>query len=451
MSTKPFPSPDQTGIQFNKFLILVPYTFVLLLLFFSAVYQQPHSITSVEAHTLWLVQDERHLTDAEKSSPRLIISAAVGQMRRTLDRSLNDGQPPLYFALLEVWTWLAGDSRAATRLLSALLVLLAIFLLFTITARRLRAAGMARSPFLITAFVALAALAPPTVYMARSAEPAAMLMFASALNLWLLLRWMAEPGIVRSLLYSLSLGLALYTHLLAVLLIGLAAAVQMIRLVRGESLRGPVQWDRLWVRTFTYGIIRWMLSVALAVIAFLPLFFFLTPPDTLADSGLALWGLLLPWLVAFGLVTLVQRFQSIETVRLTLSLMGISLLLWLAYPLLLPAAPDWDQAVAAIVQGRHPLEPLVIGAAPDSPTAYTLREADLSAGIRLDVGWHDFSPAEHTALAGKLTADRRVWLVMPSDSEAYHLWRDQLTAQGRSPLETIIVDEITIQYWTEMQ
>ncbi len=447
-------SHTQTRTQFNKLLLLVPYTFVLLILLISALHQQPHSITSEEAHTLWIVQDERSLTSAERASPRLIVSTAVGQMRRTLDRSLNAGHPPLYFVLLEVWTWLAGDTRIAVRLFSALLVMLAVVLTARLTARRLRAADFnPSSPLLVSVVMALAALAPPTIYAARSAEPAALLMLTSALNLWLLLRWMDEPGVVRSLLYSLSLVLALYSHLFAVLLIGLGAAVQMLRLLRGESLRGPTQWDRLWVRSFTYGIIRWLLCAALALIVYLPLFLFLSPPGAVPDSGLALWSVVLPWLMVFVLAGWIPRLhQRIGIAPLMVGFIVGAVLLWLAYPLLIPAVPDWDQAADAVIRDRHLLEPLVIAVPPDSAAAYTVRETDLNAGITLDLGWRDFSAEEHAALMGKLSTDHAIWLVMPADTpsetSAYTFWQQVLTRQGRSAAVYGNLGSIKIERWT---
>jgi hypothetical protein len=439
--------------QFNKFQALMPYTFLLLLLTLAAVVHQPHALTSPEAHQLWIVQDAEPLPGI--SQPRMLLRILLTNTRQLLDRSLESGQPPLYPALLDVWLLAAGESLVAARLLSLFAVLLAVALISAVVRRRLKDNTLLHGRLVSFWLVLIASLLPATVLLARSVEPGGLLLALSALNLWLLLRWLQEPSVPRSLLYALSLALALYTHLFAVLLIGFGGLIQATRLLQGQRVRGSIDWERLWVRSFTFGILRWMLSAALALLLYAPFLLFAEPPTRTTDVSPLLWALTLPWLVGFIGVEVVKRLVKWRPVQ-QLSAGGLGLVSTAALTLVLlsgfisltPPVTNWDNAVALITQSRQPLEPLILAYAPDSPPAYYADRTSLRAGIALDVGWREFTPDEQQALLDKLDPAQAIWLVMPVDSLAYSIWIEMLEAQGRTRTARSGVEGMSIEQWT---
>jgi hypothetical protein len=435
--------------QFSKLQAFVPYTFLLIALFFAAPYRQPYSLTTPEAHQLWIVQDTERLTTSDQQAQlRVVARVLLANAQQMFDRALDDGQPPAYSILLDFWRVVTGASLVTTRLLSIFFVMLAVALLSRISRRRLKNYGQGKR--LAFWLVSAAALIPFTITLARSAEPGAMLFFASALNLWLLLRWIEEPNVPRSLLYAVSLALALYVHLFAVLLIGFGGIVQAARLLQGQRLRTAIDWERLWVRSFTFGIVRWLLSVSLALLMFFPFFAFTEPPTAVAGGGQVLWGLALPWLTGYLGVGIVQRLpiNRLSPRALGALTAGLFLMLLISSILITPPITGWDNAITLISQSREPLEPLIIGYAPDSPAGYYVSEMSLRGGISLDLGWRVFTEEEHQALLDKLDSAQAIWLLMTTDSPAYITWTMMLEEQGRTPMTRSSVDEFSVERWS---
>jgi hypothetical protein len=428
----------------------MPYTFLLLLVVFAATYRQPHGLTVPEAHQLWIVQDAEPLAVGQFFQPRVIAKVLLENTRQMLSRALDDGQPPAYAILLDGWTLAVGDSLVTVRLLSMFFVLLAIALLSVILRQLLR--DHPHGQVLAFWLTMVAALLPATITLARSADTGATLLLASTLNLYLLRRWIKEPSVGRSLLYALSLAVALYIHLFAVLLIAFAGMVQAARLLQGQRIRSSlsIDWERLWVRSFTFGIVRWLLSAALALLLFFPFFLWAEPPTTITGGGTALWGLTLPWLVAYVGVAIARRLpvQQLSTNARGLATIGLLLAMSATYVSITPPVSDWNNVIAQVTQSRQPLEPMIIGYAPDSPPAYYADRTTLRNGIALDVGWREFTEAEHQALLDKLDPAQHIWLLMPIDSPAYSIWTAMLESQGRTRTARTGVDGFSVEQWS---
>jgi hypothetical protein len=434
--------------QFNKLRTFAPYTILLLGVALAGLYRQPHGLTTPEAHQLWIVEDaERLTTSGQMFQPRVIIRALWSNTQQMLDRAISDGQPPAYPSLLDFWVLAAGDSLVTIRLLSLFFVLLSTALLSVILRQHLR--DYTRGELLALWLTMVAALLPFTITQARSAEPAAMLLLASSLNLWFLLRWMKEPSVPHSLMYALSLTFALYVHFFALVLIAFGGIVQVVRLLQGQRLGSSIDWERLWVRSFTFGIIRWLLSAALGLLLFFPFLLIIEPPVTISDGWQVLWGVAMPWLLVTAGVELMRRLpvQQFSYRVLSVATTGLVILLFTVYLPLTPSVTDWNHAVAMIVQSRQSLEPMVIGYTADSPPAYYAQRTALRGGIALDVGWREFSEAEHQALLQKLDPSQAIWLVMPVDSPAYGIWTAMLEP-SRTRIARSLLESISVEQWS---
>ncbi|MBL8163371.1 MAG: glycosyltransferase family 39 protein [Anaerolineae bacterium] len=122
-----------------------------------------------------------------------------------LARVRSDVHPPLYFALLDAWTLVAGESVLALRWPSLACALLATAATYAL-GRRLfdRATGLFALLILGTSAFWL--------YYAREARMYTLLMLLGALATLLYLRWRERPGLWRALAYALTGAALLYTH-----------------------------------------------------------------------------------------------------------------------------------------------------------------------------------------------------------------------------------------------
>lgn len=121
-----------------------------------------------------------------------VISHGMAEIWQVIPRF--DTHPPLYYALLEAWTWLLGDSEAALRSLS-LVVSLATVPVIHAAGRALAPPG--EGPWLARTAAAILALAPLQVAYAQEARSYALLTFAAALALLGALRLMRSPDAAR--------------------------------------------------------------------------------------------------------------------------------------------------------------------------------------------------------------------------------------------------------------
>ncbi|RFA27169.1 hypothetical protein CAI21_15065 [Alkalilimnicola ehrlichii] len=124
------------------------------------------------------------------------------------DDFLREGNPPLYFALLKLWTSVVGESTAAIRILSALFglgfVAAAIWTAATLFDRR-------------TALYAglLTAASPMAIYYAQEARAYSMLLLALMLCLGTLWRALQTHRPIAWVFFAAAATFALYSHYLA--------------------------------------------------------------------------------------------------------------------------------------------------------------------------------------------------------------------------------------------
>ena len=116
-----------------------------------------------------------------------------------------DVHPPLYYWTLHAWMLLFGDSEAAVRSLSAVLMVLVIPVMYDLV-RRLFSEPAAR---LTALFVALG---PFLVRYSQEARMYGMLTFIAALATYLLVRAQQRGGWIVWILYAVTVAAGLYTY-----------------------------------------------------------------------------------------------------------------------------------------------------------------------------------------------------------------------------------------------
>ncbi|GGK77781.1 glycosyltransferase family 39 protein [Mangrovihabitans endophyticus] len=143
-----------------------------------------------------------------------------------------------YYAMMKLYTAVAGTSTAALRL-PALAATVATSLVVTALGRRLggRDTGLAAG--------LLFAVVPVTSRYAQEARPYALAMFAAALAVLCLIRLLDDPGPGRAAAYSSALALAALSHPLSALLLlaghALAVALRQVR-VGAAAWYGTAAW-----------------------------------------------------------------------------------------------------------------------------------------------------------------------------------------------------------------
>lgn len=122
-----------------------------------------------------------------------------------LTRVRSDVHPPLYFALLDLWTLAAGESALALRWPSLASALLSAAVAYALGRRLFDG---------VTGLFALLILGTSGfwLYYAREARMYALLMLLGALATWLYLRWRARRTARRAAFYGLAGAALLYTH-----------------------------------------------------------------------------------------------------------------------------------------------------------------------------------------------------------------------------------------------
>jgi mannosyltransferase len=117
----------------------------------------------------------------------------------------EDGHPPLYVALLRVWTRVLGESESAVRSLSAVIGVATLAAFFALAFRLL-----SRRAALIATL--LLACAPYHVYYSQEARNYALLLLLTVLSYLGLVAWDERPTPARAVAYVAATVLLLYTH-----------------------------------------------------------------------------------------------------------------------------------------------------------------------------------------------------------------------------------------------
>jgi mannosyltransferase len=122
-----------------------------------------------------------------------------------LAATAEDGHPPLYVALLRVWTRVLGESESAVRSLSAVIGVATLAAFFALAFRLL-----SRGAALIATL--LLACAPYHVYYSQEARNYALLLLLTVLSYLGLVAWDERPTPARAVAYVAATVLLLYTH-----------------------------------------------------------------------------------------------------------------------------------------------------------------------------------------------------------------------------------------------
>lgn len=136
----------------------------------------------------------------------------------------TEGNPPVYFLLLDGWMRLFGGSEAAVRSLSALFGTATILVAFLI-GRRLATARVG------LVLAALVAFNPLLVWFSQETRPYALLVLLSGLSFLFFAEALEQPSKRALALWAAASGLALATHYFAALLI-VPEVVWLLRRVR---------------------------------------------------------------------------------------------------------------------------------------------------------------------------------------------------------------------------
>ena len=205
---------------------------------------QSESLWLDEAWSAWLVHDDPPTPDGLRDALR----HARDGLLRVFQRVRNDDvHPPLYYLLLDGWTFAFGESVLALRLPSLFAGMLALAATFTI-GRRLfwpRAGLMGLSLLLSTGFF---------VYYAREARMYSLLLALSTVSVLAYLHWRQRRTVWRGALLGVSWALMIYTHYLGALLIGVLLLHNLaIRATDDPPLPGRV-WRLAWPSLISSGL-----------------------------------------------------------------------------------------------------------------------------------------------------------------------------------------------------
>jgi len=204
----------------------------------ASIHLQQDSLWLDEGFSAALVRD-----DDMPQSWRAVPGYLLGSLRDTLSRSHADVHPPLYFLLLDAWTWVAGESVYALRLLSTFFSLIALAATYAIGRRLVNwQAGLAALLILATAGM--------FVYYSREMRMYTLLLALATLSMLAYLRWLDRPTLLSAILYGGLLAALLYTHYAGALIV----LTQFAHLLLSQPRR----------------ILRWLIPAGLALLLYLP-------------------------------------------------------------------------------------------------------------------------------------------------------------------------------------
>jgi 4-amino-4-deoxy-L-arabinose transferase-like glycosyltransferase len=214
----------------------------------ASIHLERESLWYDEAWSMWAVRGDR-VTD-------------------TLSRVREDVHPPLYFLLLDGWTFVAGESAYAVRLLSTLFGMIGLAATYAV-GRRLfdRRAALYALVMLATASF--------FVYYAREVRMYTLVLALAALSTWLYLRWLNTPTGTptwrRGLIYGLCMSALLYTHYDGVLVIVSQIVHLLLTQIRATD-QSPLQNGRRaqHVAPLHKRLVSRIFPYTLAVVSFVP-------------------------------------------------------------------------------------------------------------------------------------------------------------------------------------
>ncbi|TVR19483.1 MAG: hypothetical protein EA396_12495 [Anaerolineaceae bacterium] len=389
--------------------------FVLAVLLASGIFLMPErglGLSAEEGAALWAVRDDVRYDVAPRDIPRHIRADWVlfGERATTLT------QPPLYFALLNGWTRIAGESPFAVRWLSMLWVIVGLAASVAL-ARRIERGGRGWLAVLVGAFC--------LIYAATAAYTYAQTFALVALGAWLLTRDSSHRLSRRTLTaYALTLTALFYTHHVA------APAV----LVHG----GLLWWTRRGDPSATRDSLRgWLMAVGVAGLAFIPYLVRFAPPElpALRETVIALALVALPVILAGAVrgVALAER-SAYPAVRGLLPALIIALAFVLgigANTLAMRDHPDWAAFIAALTTEREPLQAGVVVLPPQHPLWHYDRQPSTAwrRGVLVDLGWGAQTPESARDVLERLRTTPR-WAMLSASHANSAIIREQFPPES---------------------
>lgn len=386
--------PDQRRLRARQAAV-----YLLIFGALSVILATVTDLTMAEGEALWVIRDDL----AWQVAPGDVARNLLDNVDSLWARAQDQPQPPLYFALLDSWEILAGESIIALRWPSILLAMLATAILAK-TATRVVPVRLPDA-LLLTALVALMFAAQVYTY--------ALLTFLAAVAWSVLVSWQLTGKRRFGVLYALALTGAFYTHHVAApLVIWHALTLWWLRGRGGKPI-----W-RMWIAAVAFAGIT--LAPWLILFQQRDLDFLFTPQSL--TGLLAVFAPVLPLLYGVSVFSRagLERTKpgriTPNAARLTAVLAGITIPLYMIFATG-PANKTWASSIARL-NDRDPFTPLIYAVDDRHPLTHydRLPETQWRKGITIDVGWREQSEDEIAALLEKLETDD-MWIMVPYESD----------------------------------
>lgn len=365
-----------TKALFLRFILAVQVS-VLLLLCLIFLTQVDLPVSDDEGLSLWVVEDSAPMWNI---APRDSLRGVRANVSTMLDRVEETNTPPLYYAVLDGWVMLFGDSLLAVRMLTVLCVALALPAIVHIMRRYM-------PTFPITPAFAIALLLSLPILLIVNFY--GLLLFFASASLWFLLRWQKYQRMYQAIFYVIFLTCALLTAHVAIPLL---------------ILHGVIAWRDGMLR-------RWLIcaAISLAFLIFPPenIGVFITPSG-IETAFVATMVIALPVLAVLPAIN-IKSYGLYVNFTLTIFVIGGALLLW--------RDPNWREEINAVNELREPTDPAIMAIDPRSALGYFDRQSDtqLSKGISVNVGWRHFSDEELDAILMDMQNAPAIWVFLPQD------------------------------------
>lgn len=411
------------------------------------------------------------------------LKAALDDLRTTVERVRNDVHPPLYFLLMDAWTFIAGDSVLALRWPSLVFTLLTVALLVQL-------GRVLFNPLAGLWAGALFAVLAVVGYYAAETRMYALLMTLATASTLAYVRLLRRVTVSRVVLYGVLVGLALLTHYAAIgvvlahgwvvlfmrptrrKLFGLFGAGMVTLIVFGGWL--PIFWQQ--VNSNPNGALAIPLMTDWGTVSALWL---------VMSGGAGLWLLLMGVMALVGvwhegntwrgvllgvvwllvtptlLLTLNALWRPAYQVRYVLGALpalaliggyGLATLgryrwgVWMAAALwgvaawtnvtqaesYWPSKPDYAGVTCAAADNRQPLDLLIYDIAQRDPMRYHAPRCGLLDGLTIDLSWRDHTPQEIDTLLSHIEPQARVWVILPTNVNKTWQIVAKLESQGRT-------------------
>lgn len=234
----------------------------------------------------------------------IAIRIASMPLAETVTATVGDVHPPLYRSLLHGWIRLFGSSETATRLLSALLGTLAVWLAGIVGVRIC-------GPFVGLAAAALVAVSPLAIRYAQDATSYSLFLSLTLLSQLLFLRWLARQRLADGLAYALATTALLYAHNTACFVVLAQWITLLVALRSAPAGRGELFLRWIFLQISVAALYLPWISVLLRQLGHVREDFWTTVPTLRTLGGTLLDHAGSPWMLgALGLAVLAGAWAT---------------------------------------------------------------------------------------------------------------------------------------------